>query len=345
MDVFEFADFPFVTGASKYVENLDFRLDELFHDKVFGQVRERGKERVLEAIKGEITWNQVPDRTGAEKELLSYPVARILVSCLDDKFLVRRYALAEAKSSRDKVNKLREDQFKELISDLNITARINDRSVVVHFSDYIRYSVNEPKWKMVNRKMDSGWVHLTKDELTRIIEEAVRKRIELSLPLDVPPGICTALESYLVDIREALSSRRSEFNIEEFKEIIPEGFPPCIAHALSNVQSGINLTHSMRFAFTSFLLNINMDIEGIIDLFRVSPDFDEERTRYQVMHIHGSSGTTYKAPSCSTMVTYGNCYGRDSLCDRISHPLNYYKRKVWLSQKQKKADKGKKDNE
>ena len=88
MDVFKFAYFPFVNAAAKYVEALDFKLDELFSERAFEPVRERGKNRVLEAIGDGITRNVNPDRVSAEKELLSYPVARILVSCINDSYLI-----------------------------------------------------------------------------------------------------------------------------------------------------------------------------------------------------------------------------------------------------------------
>ena len=112
-----------------------------------------------------------------------------------------------------------------------------------------------------------------------------------------------------------------------FGKLEPEHFPPCIVHILSNAQGGINLAHSARFALTSFLLNIGMSVDQVVMLFNVSPDFNEEKTRYQVEHIAGSTGTTYKPPSCSTLITYGNCYGKDQLCRTINHPLNYYKQK------------------
>lgn len=337
MDVFDLANFPFVNDAAKYVEALDFQLDELFSEKAFEQIRERGKERVLEAISEGITRNVCSDRVGAEKELLSYPVARILVSCINDGYLIRRYALAEAKSAYERVKELKDIKLKELADDFNIDAEINERSVIIHFTDYIRYAsaIHEPKWKLVNRNMDRGKVTVIKEDFSRVLEEAVRKRIESSLPLEVPAKICTSLERYLLEIRNSLTTRKSEFSIEEFKEIMPDCFPPCMVHALSNAQAGVNLPHSMRFALTSFLLNIGMNAEGIIELFKVSPDFDEERTRYQVMHIHGATGTTYTSPSCATMITYGNCYGKEALCERISHPLNYYRRKAWILKKGK----------
>ncbi|VVB90240.1 DNA primase large subunit PriL [uncultured archaeon] len=337
MDVFWFANFPFVNGALKYVESLDFKLDELFSERAFEQVRERGKQRVLEAIGDGIIKHEYSDRTGAEKELLSYPVARILVSCINDTYLIRRYALVEAKSSNELIKKLSDNDIKEIADDFKIAAKIVGDEYGLHFSDYIRYAsaIHEPKWKLINKKMDKGWVHIKREDFSRIIEEAIRKRIESSLPLDVPPQICTALEGYLTEIRDSLSARKSEFSIEEFKEIMPDCFPPCMVRALSNAQAGVNLPHSMRFALTSFLLNIGMNTEGLIELFKVSPDFDEERTRYQVMHIHGATGTVYKSPSCATMITYGNCFGKERLCDRISHPLSYYRRKAWMLKKGK----------
>jgi DNA primase large subunit len=333
MDVFDFACFPFVNDAIKYVGALDFKLEDLFYDRAFEHILERGKQRVLSVIVERITRPECTDRISAQKELLSYPVARILVSCVNDSYLIKRYALAEAKSSFELLKKQTNDRFVEIAEDFNIDVQINEQEFVINFTDYIRYAIaiREPGWKLVNRKMNRGLVHLSKEEFSRLLEEAIRKRIESGLPLEVPPRINDKLEVYTKEIRDSLILRKSEFNIEEFKKIMPDCFPPCMAHALSGAQSGVNLPHSMRFALTSFLLNIGMKVDGIIELFKVSPDFDEERTRYQVMHIHGSTGTTYKSPACATMITYGNCTGKEPLCERISHPLGYYRKKAWIS--------------
>ena len=228
MDVFKFAYFPFVNAAAKYVEALDFKLEELFSERAFEQVRERGKRRVLEAIGDGIIRNASPDRVSAEKELLSYPVARILVSCINDGYLIKRYALSEAKSAFEKVKELREDGLKELALDFNIDAAFDEKWVIIHFTDYIRYAnvIHEPKWKLVNRNIDHGKVSLSREDFSRIMEEAIRKRIESGLPLSVPPEICQSLGQYLEEIRNALKTRKSEFSIEEFKEIMPDCFPP-----------------------------------------------------------------------------------------------------------------------
>jgi hypothetical protein len=85
-------------------------------------------------------------------------------------------------------------------------------------------------------------------------------------------------------------------------------------------------TSNDRFALTSFLANIGLDKEQIMDLYRMAPDFREDLTRYQVEHITGGSGTEYTAPSCKTMMTYGNCSGKNPQCEWVTHPLSYYRK-------------------
>lgn len=335
MDVFGFAQFPYFSGAMRYVETRDFKLNELFFDRVFENIRERGKERVLSAIGDGIKKPVCHDERSAENELLSYPVARAIVSCINDSYLIKKYALAEAKSSFEMIKKLPEDKLKDFAEEFDLRTEIIEREYVIHFTDYIRYAsaFHDPKWKLVNSKMNRGMVPISGEKLSRILEEAVRDRIESGLPLDVPPEICAAIDEPVKEVIAALNARKTEFETGEFSEVMPDCFPPCMVHALSGAQSGVNLSHSMRFALTSFLLNIGMNVEGIIGLFRVSPDFDEERTRYQVMHIQGATGTVYKSPSCDTMVTYGNCIGKEPLCGRISHPLGFYRKKAWILKK------------
>jgi len=127
----------------------------------------------------------------------------------------------------------------------------------------------------------------------------------------------------------------------------PRCFPPCITAILSNLRDGVNVPHSARFAVTAFLLNIGLTDAEIIEIYKNSPDFDEERTRYQVEHIAGDKGRVrYTAPSCDTMRTYGSCVkplqglrGRgaephsDETCEKITHPLSYYKLKLKMKSK------------
>jgi DNA primase large subunit len=331
MDEARLSEYPFLTKAAEYVAGMDSTLDEILVSRGYGMSRSRAKSRVIQAIKGEIK----NEDTGLETtELLSYPIARILVSCIDDAFLIRRYALAEAKFAHSRMGKEDGNTLTEIGQDFNINASITEKGFKIHFTDYIRGAagMRALNWKLVNRRLDSGYVNISKEQYARLLQEAIRVRIFEALPLDVPDMFCQTLADYIKEIKTCLEKIKKEFDEEGFGQVEPGYFPPCIIHLLSSAQAGVNLPHSARFALTSFLLNIGLSVDHVVQMFNVSPDFNEEMTHYQVDHIAGSTGTSYKPPSCTTMITYGNCYNKDEICRNIGHPLSYYRKKKKIQQ-------------
>jgi DNA primase large subunit len=320
------SDYPFTQEAAEHVKQAGYSLDSLLERTLFLPVRSRATERVRGAIVGEIADNS--PRTDAEllSELLSYPLARVIISCLGDDLLIRRYALAEAKLAHKRMQ--REKDLKSLAEDLGIHIQ-GAEPWKMHFTEYVRsaHRMHSPRWKLVNRDLKDGFLTVTREEAMRLMEEAARDRVMKGLPLDVAEEICARLADYIKLLKFDLDALRARQRVDLGK--VEEGaFPPCIQKMLTDAAKGINLAHSARFALVSFLLQINMTPEQVISLFNTSPDFDPERTRYQVEHIAGASGTKYKPPSCATMATYGNCPGEDDLCKRIRHPLSYYERRL-----------------
>lgn len=324
------ADYPFTREAASRVEETGYSLEGLLEDpnpqpRLSRLVRKRATDRVLGAVRGEI-----PDGPAHPlAELLSYPLARVMVSCLDDDLLARRYALAEAKLAGKKMRRESLQDLLLLARDLDVHPQTDQNGLRVHFSDYLKAAarMRSPGWKLVNRSLERGWVTLTDRELARLLEERARDRIGRGLPLSVPAEICERLREDLTRIAEELSAKRAEEKVD-LGEVTEDAFPPCIRGFLAQVASGANLAHSARFALTTFLLAVGMDVDEVVGVFNTSPDFDEERTRYQVEHISGKGGTRYKPPSCATMATYGNCPGEERLCRWVNHPLSYYERKV-----------------
>ena len=90
---------------------------------------------------------------------------------------------------------------------------------------------------------------------------------------------------------------------------------------------------------------IGMDLHQIVEVYTRAPDFDIQKTMYQVEHISGRGGTEYTPPGCATMKTYGLCVNPDAICKNksVTHPLWYYKQKKKMSA-QKKAWNEKKSN-
>jgi DNA primase large subunit len=324
------SDYPFSREAAARVKETGYSLEGLLEEpnrepRLSRLVRRRALDRVLGAVRGEIS----DERAHPMAELLSYPLARVMVSCLDDDLLTRRYALAEAKLASRKM--VREDRAGLLLlaRDLDVHPQYDQNGLRVHFSDYLKAAarMKSPGWKLVNRSLEGGWVSVTGHELARLLEERARDRVGRSLPLPVPPEICEKLRDDLEGIEEELSAKRAEERVD-LGEVTEDAFPPCIREMLAAVAIGTNLAHTARFALTTFLLAVGMTVDEVVGVFNTSPDFDEERTRYQVEHIAGKSGTAYRPPSCATMATYGNCPGEDRLCRWVNHPLSYYERKV-----------------
>lgn len=341
MQAEKLAYYPFISEASAHVENLGISLESLLNSRAYRAARARGIERVKEALEGEIKKSLLSGETQVLSELLSYPFARLLVACVDDQLFTRRYALAEAKATYAFLRNETPDFLLEFGEDFGILADFRDSYFSMHFTDYIRFSnsLKDPTWKLTNRQLRAGKIKITKEEFARLLEEAVRERIEQSFPIpEIPPEVSSFCSPYVSEIKEQFEVQKKNFGATDFGVVEPELFPPCIAHALANVQGGVNLAHSMRFAMTSFLLSVGMSVEEILNLFNVSPDFDAEKTLYQIEHIAGATGNVYKPPACDTMRTYGNCVGKDGLCEKISHPLGYYEKRVYIKNKERERE-------
>ena len=132
-------------------------------------------------------------------------------------------------------------------------------------------------------------------------------------------------------LKQLSLQKRGEIRSEEIpKDVIIAAFPPCIRELYDTIASGRPVSHIGHFALTSFLVNIGMSVENVVNFFRSVSDFDERMTRYQVEHIAGVRGsrTKYIPPRCDTLRTHGICHAPSDICKRIRHPLAYYRRRL-----------------
>jgi len=342
MDIIDFANIPCTTGAMAYLQSLEIGSNDMCSKPVHESARSRGKERIIEALQNGVIKYRRYNKPAAEMELLAYPVSRIIVSCVNDGYLTKRYALAVAKLACEHIKELKNSTLEELAAEfgISITFDTTAANVVLHFIDYIHHAsaIHAPEWKLLNRTVEKGMLTIARDDFARLMEEAVREKVEAGLPHEVPQDMREALSPYVAEIREALNARANSrnFNRDGFGEVTPDCFPPCMSSAIADVQANVNLSHTMRFAMTAFLLNIGMKPEKIMEIFRASPDFKEQATSYQISHIGGASGKAYICPSCATMATNGNCPGK-AACKKVEHPLVFYRRKVWIMNKKQGA--------
>jgi len=340
--IHEAAKYPWSVDARKLVKQLDISLREIDENSL---ALRRARQRLLEALEAQPA--RVPTERVSDEfaELTSFFVAKAMVDAIRSIFLRRRWATAEAKQAQRFF--LRESDRKlALLAKRNFGWRINSEvtriagrefSHSLHFSDYLAAAsgFQDRYWKLVNKRLVDGYVLLRKPDTARVLAAAVERLLvrdvkKVSAPF--PSNIQKVYEEVEAQVR----SRTDRLQQEVRGAIVPEAFPPCMRALLADLEEGRPLSHIARFTITSFLLNVGMDVENILDLFRKAPDFREDIARYQIEHIAGKRGSTeYTPPSCAYLDTVHLCVGKDRLCKAVRHPLSYYRsRRRWLSKQQ-----------
>ncbi len=327
------AQYPFLDDARTAVEQADLNLLSLAREE---QVVERAAERTERALTDGTVGD--PNRS-ARVEVLSYPLARVLVSLADEHVLTRKYARAEAATAHERfttaenhheLKSTHENRLTtaELLSEFDLAGGVHSDGDTYHVDvgTYLSLAADMwgDEWRLVNRALSDGTVPVSQAELGELLRKAIEKRVADGLPLTVPEPIADALSETVGELRETLSELELTRDIDT---VVPERFPPCMKALLDSVQKGEHLPHHSRFAITAFLASIGMDTDEIVDLYMMNPGFGEEMTRYQTDHIRGeTSPTEYSPPSCATMQSYGDCVNMDDRCETISHPMAYYEK-------------------
>ena len=310
-----FAKYPFLSSATPLLRT--YHITNLPQE-----VRARAQERVLEAIeRGEK--GVLPKLDNPWVELLSFPLSRALVLYVDDDWLRRRWALAEAARVERLLYSESDELLLYVINDLGLkTKRTEDGKWVMHFSQYLhlaRRLAIESRWKLVNRLVDKGLVTLTRPEVIRLVREWLYDSFTQTKPL---PTNWHPEESKV--IKEALQRRAA-------KTVAPapsKEWAPCMV-ALRN--SVADASHFGLFALAAYMANKGYEVKEIVDVLRVRSDFDEKIARYQVEHIAGQRGShiKYRPPSCLTIKTHGLCIEDGKHCPyNIKNPLQYTNRQT-----------------
>ncbi|MGQ9721117.1 MAG: DNA primase regulatory subunit PriL [Candidatus Jordarchaeum sp.] len=326
----DLAKYPFIVEAQKYIESLNLDIEDLASSE-YSSVLKRGMERVLEALEN----GYVSYQGNAHVELLSFPIARLFVESLGDEYLRRRYAVAESKRADKLLANEEDDKLINIVKETfrwaveKALKRVGGRfyEYKLKVNNYLEYApyFQDKYWKLVNRVLDEGYVYVRKIDVARLISEAVKWRLmeKKGKPSELPP----AMKEMINTIRIKLENQKIDRGIDEgISEVSKEAFPPCISKMLSVTLAGGNLSHHARFTLTSFLINVGISVDELIQIFSNVPDFDENMTRYQVEHIAGiiGGGTKYTPPACNTLKTYGICE-KNEWCKNINHPLSYYR--------------------
>lgn len=255
----------------------------------------------------------------ADDEIYAYAIARLLASCMDDPSVLDKLARYEAERSAWYLKGEEPALTAYVARSVSLDISAPDMSVKQYVECVSR--MRDSRWRLVNRDVMHGRVRCAPDDYATILRERIRQVIRTQLPITVPGPIAMRLRTYADEVSHAYQ----EQILEQYGEVDEGSFPPCIRAIIASVTDGTNIPHTARFALVAFLHTIGLDETAIVEVFTRAPDFDVSRTMYQVEHISGSGGTEYSPPGCATMKTYGLCVNKDPFCEKINHPLSYYK--------------------
>ena len=333
----EIAKYPFLADAGQYLKDKGFTLEQFGSDPDLKQLIDKAFERIQVAADGKIyksdlIGNQVSKEAALPREVFSFLLAIVLLKLSGMHTLIKRFALAEARRAEKYLEKdlanISDESKKELairiIDDLfSVQVEKLDNYFVIPVSDYLKHSINfhEREWKLINRHVENGQVFLTPHETVRLIRKELGTYINSKIITAKTPTMIPGFEDS-VNKLVSLSKKFITFTVTTGE------YPPCIKHAIEELEKGENLPHSGRFMLGAFLLSRGQSVEQIAPLFKNAPDYNEKVTLYQLNHLAGTSGsgTKYLCPSCEKLKTQDLCFAIPE-CDNIINPLQFGKKR------------------
>jgi DNA primase large subunit len=341
-----YAEYPFLPGAEALLAGESVSIRALLEDGALAAARSLGRTRVRAAAddpRGERDLEELA-RADPSVRYLSFLFARLVLSAAPTPATLRRWAVAEAKRSYARLAGVPVDELAEVARRLGYSLAPLDGRVGLPLVDYLRLAtpIREAEFRLARQEVGQGTVRVGATRAARLLQEAVRLRLSVPLPLaeDVVRSVRERERELLDELatRMPLPVARAGSGPSTIR---PERFPPCIRKMQRTLQQGENLSHAGRFCLAAFLHRAGADEETIVDAYRGAPDFDESITRYQVEHItHRDGGRGYEPPECDTLRSHGLCVregdptapqptdrSRDALCFEayLRHPLQYYR--------------------
>ena len=299
--------YPFTSEAKQRVDSSSLELNDA--------VMERAVQRVVSALKAEKEHAYRLHPSDELLELGSYAAARMMLAYLKNRFLTGRFAVAEAKRASSFMRSESEENLRKLGDELGIKPTEFEGRMVLPVSQYVSFSPRSVDYRLIFRNVNNGFVEVKRPEVIRLMEEAVKMRMESLKPIQSPPKIIQEYSKKLMVLvpKEAVMKM-------SFKE---GDNPPCMEKLLEQTRAHQNLNHQARLALAIYLLAKNVPMEKVESIFSNFPDYDEKKTKYQLGHIVKRG---YSMPSCATLLSYGICVAD---C-RIGTPLRW---KVWTKKK------------
>ncbi|MCS7138898.1 MAG: hypothetical protein NZ873_02430, partial [Crenarchaeota archaeon] len=158
-NVIRAARYPFLPEAREFVsQHVDLSLESL--DKMG---LEAALKRAVERVKDALILKEVrvtpQHESNYVREMLSFPLAIILVSAVSNEYIRRIYSLGESRGAYKRMLKESDETLLFIGEKLGVSGIIDTNgSIKIKIATYLNlaYVFHEHRWKLVNRIVDKG---------------------------------------------------------------------------------------------------------------------------------------------------------------------------------------------
>ncbi len=363
------AKYPFFEAARGAVANASVSLPALVASDApaVERARERVERALMEGTVASASGSFDASGYDVQAELLSYPIARILVSLLDSDPAIEKYAAAEAATAVERIRADAEADD-ELRSTVTPTVDVDDVLAEFDLADAVRPERPARSTGTAGRVGGATRTGRAAERSATRYRMAVGPYLRLTSPSwgdswrlvnrelaagDVPVDgeeLFDVLEAAIEErVREGLPfeleagagiAAELESQVADLKRLLsertygdpvdvvaPELFAPCMRNLIEKAERDVALSAPEQFALMAFLVGIGMTGEEIV-AFCADTSLDAEGIRYQTEFLRDDRGSQYPPPTCETLSNYGICHNEEDHMKTAADPLAYYRKRV-----------------
>jgi hypothetical protein len=207
-----------------------------------------GKSRVQEAIdNGNIKYrNDIFDIN----LVISYAYSRLIISALNNPYLMDIYIKAEAKRSIIAMTTDNENNIKKLCVELGFNIEMDNRKFNVKVTDFLNAISNINSYKLINQPLKSGFIIMDIQEFAGMLEGIIYEKIKIGLPI-LKKDIPKMLLGYANEIK--IPKPKIEINTSRSEEWIEK----LLANPIPDVRQRV-----VNLILAPYLINVKkLDVE------------------------------------------------------------------------------------
>jgi len=293
-------NYPFTEEAKQAIIENDIQINE--------EIAEHGVKRIVAALNNEAKPANPLHISDQLIEIGSYGAARMLLAHLKNRYLINKFAVAEAKKASAIMANESTKNLEKLQEELGLNPEEFEGKMVLPVEVYVHFAPKSIDYRLINRNIKGGFVQISQRELIRLMEEGIKMKVEQVGRFPNAPEIIKRYSQELMGLVPKAAPVRMSFKEGEN--------PPCIEKLLEVAKKHQNLGHQGRWALVVYLINKGMPYEKILQIYSNFPDYSQRIASYQIKHAIKRG---YAMPSCSMMLSYGLCVAN---C-KCGSPINW----------------------